>query len=267
MKTSVESINRLRMLPLLLVLILNKAQALSTKLASNGIKFRPGIKTDEIQISLTMAKSLMNPLGIDSKRFVVAVDPTNDKKLYGWAQLRPIGPSIRNPNQFDAAPGSGSLEREIEEEIWEDFENDGAEFPNGFASLPWTKEYKEFAESSSKRRKKRGDLVQMAERQKKDGNNQLWELASVYVLPEWRKKGIGSELIRRIMANYVMLDRNAQDIFLLTLDSTKDWYRGFGFELTDDPPASMALEVAAGGIITNFIGEKLVVMQGGHKTS
>ena len=229
---------------------------------SPEITFRPGMKSDEIRISVTMAKNLMNPLNIDSKRFLVAVDPMNDKKLYGWAQLRPIGSNRVDPDRFDSAPGSGSIERDVDvdEEIWDDFENDPMEFPVGFASLPWTKEYREFSKGAERRRRKREELVRMVEEEEKD-KNQLWELASVYVLPEWRRRGIGGELIRRIMQRHVLLGRNVQDVYLLTLDSTKDWYASFGFGLTDDPPASMAFEVAAGGVITKVIGEELIAMR------
>jgi len=258
--TKVQSLSNL-----LLLFFIGTARALSTP-DPGGVKFRPGVKSDEFQISLTMARNLMNPLGINSKRFIVAVDPSNDNKLYGWAQLRSIGSSIRDPNQYDTLPGSGSAEQEIEDELWDEFEKDEVEFPNGVASLPWTKEYREFSQTSAKRREQRAKLVEGAEREKKRDKNQLWELASVYVIPEWRHKGIGSELIRKVMAKHVMLERRAGDVYLLTLDSTKDWYRGFGFELTDDPPAAMALEVAAGGILTKLLGEKLVAMQGGKKT-
>lgn len=230
---------------------------------SGSVKFRRGAKSDEIQISLTMTRNLMNPLGINFERFVVAVDPSDDSKLYGWAQLRPIGSSIRDPKQYNAGPGSGSVEQDIEEEIWDEFEKDDMEFPNGFASLPWSKEYIEFSRASAKRRELRAKLIEQVERKKQSRRNQLWELSSVYVIPEWRSNGIGSELIRRLLAQHALLGRKADDVYLVTVESTNNWYRGFGFELTDDTPASMDFEVSAGEFLTKFMGEKLVVMQGG----
>jgi GNAT superfamily N-acetyltransferase len=250
--------------PFLFLILIDVIEALSSP-DSSGVRFRPGTKSDELQISIAMTRNLMNPLGIDSHRVIVAVNPSNTKKLYGWAQLRPIGPSMRDPEQFDALPGSGSIDKQIDDEIWDEFEKDEVEFPNGFASLPWTKEYREFAKSSAKRREQRENLVERAGREERRDQNQLWELASVFVLPEWRNKGIGSELIRRVMAKHTMLERRNDDVYLLTLESTSDWYRGFGFELTDDIPASMALEVAAGGVLTKLLGEKLVAMQGGKR--
>jgi len=209
----------------------------------------------------------MNPLNLDSKRFIVAVNAsTNGNTIYGWAQLRPIGSTLRNPQEYNALPGSGSIETNIEEEIWQDFENDETEFPNGFASLPWTKEYKDFLKSSQTRLEKRNvnQRMEQKERERIRGQNQLWELVSVYVKPEWRKRGIGRELIRRVMARHDLLERPRGDVYLLTLDRTEDFYRGlgFGFEVTDEPPASMAGEIVVGNLITGFLGSKLVCMRG-----
>ena len=75
----------------------------------SGIEFRAGMKSDEMQISLTMAKNLVNPLGIESKCFIAVVDSTNNKNLYGWA--RPIGPKNVDTNECNAALGNGCIEK------------------------------------------------------------------------------------------------------------------------------------------------------------
>ena len=259
-----------------------------------AIKFRPGTQSDEIPISITMAKNFMNPLSVlnNSKRFIVAEsvpdsvsnngEATAKAEVYGWAQLRPIGPRTRDPDKFDAPPGSGmtksqSIQSEIEEEIWEDFESDPLDVPIGFASLPWTKEYREYSQKSQDRREKRMQMEKQEaigginDNKSNPDDNQLWELASVYVVPEMRRSGIGSELIRRLLAKHIMLERRTEDVYLLTLDNnsnsnsnskTRDWYGSFGFEVTEDPPASMALEIAAGGALTRIMGESLISMRG-----
>ena len=84
----------------------------------------------------------------------------------------------------------------------------------------------------------------------------------MYVLPEHVKKGVGSELIRRIMARHVMLGRNFQDACLLKLDCTKNWCSLFEFEFTYDPRSSMVFEVTTGSIFTKLLSEKLIAMQG-----
>eukprot|EP00592_Proboscia_alata_P006427 CAMPEP_0194355122 /NCGR_PEP_ID=MMETSP0174-20130528/3104_1 /TAXON_ID=216777 /ORGANISM="Proboscia alata, Strain PI-D3" /LENGTH=227 /DNA_ID=CAMNT_0039124297 /DNA_START=171 /DNA_END=854 /DNA_ORIENTATION=+ len=227
-----------------------------------------------------MARNLMNPLGINSKRFIVAVkeNPPKQKQLnnnyakeqpqqlLGWAQLRPMGPSIIDPQTYNSRPGSGSMEREIDDELWDEFETDALEFPNGFASLPWTQEYKAYAEASIQKRERR--RLQLEERARSDvqrDRNQLWELASVYVVPKWRQRSIGSELVRRLLARHELLERNSNDVYLLTsLGRTQEWYQKFGFEVTDEPPAAMSFEVAAGGLIAKILGEELISMRGGN---
>ncbi|GFH50310.1 hypothetical protein CTEN210_06786 [Chaetoceros tenuissimus] len=209
-----------------------------------------------------MAQNLMNPLSIHADRFIVAVDPKNDNKLYGWAQLRPIGTRLVNKNEYDALPGSGSIEEEVNEEIWEEFEADETDFPVGFASLPWTKEYREYAQKSQARNEKRIQRMEQMNKELQRGRSAIWELASVYVKPEMRKLGIGSELVRRVMAKHTTMERKRKDVYLLTLDSTIDWYRQFGFEVTERPPSSMLGEIATGNVITGFIGSKLVCMRG-----
>lgn len=227
-----------------------------------GVCFRQGSKADELQIVTTMVREFMNPLGIDSNRFIVAVNPENRKDVFGWAQLRPLGPAFTDPKKFDASPGSGNIERDlIEDEIWDDFEEDDVDFPIGFASLPWTKEYREFSKSAVKRREKRIELLARNEKQSERGQNQLWELASVYVLPTYRHRGIGSELVRRVMARHAILDRISSDIFILTLATTKEWYQSLGFVLADQPPDSMKFEVSVGKILTNLISAELICMR------
>jgi len=260
------NMRRLLRSPVTLLLLLSNVksfEALSVSSASPDVRIRQGFKSDEFQIATTMARELMNPLGMDSKRFLVAVNPQNSKDLYGWAQLRPIGPAVINPNTYDASPGSGDIEKDvINEEIWEEFENDDVDVPVGLASLPWTKEYREFAKSAAKRREKRDALLAQAEREETEEKNQLWELASVYVLPPYRGKGIGSKLVKQIMTRHSMRNRDPSDVYMLTLASTREWYESLGFRVTEQPPDAMRFEIAAGTILANIAtGDKLICMQ------
>mmetsp|Transcript_4202 Transcript_4202/g.11630 ORF Transcript_4202/g.11630 Transcript_4202/m.11630 type:complete len:80 (+) Transcript_4202:990-1229(+) len=74
---------------------------------------------------------------------------------------------------------------------------------------------------------------------------------------------MGSELVRRVMAEHAVMGRSASDVYALTLESTLDWYAKLGFKKTDDVPAPMGFEVAAGSIITKLIGAQLVCVRGG----
>lgn len=229
----------------------------------DGIVFRRGLKSDEPIIAATMAKNLMNPLGIDASRFLVAEDrqkPGGER--VGWAQLRPLGPAVADPATFDSPPGSGDVERLTDDEMWDKFEDEGPDFPNGMASLPWTKEYRAASEAAKKRREGRTSIRAGV----RSEAGQLWELASVYVLPKYRGRGVGSELVRRIMREHLLLDRSAADVYALTLESTLGWYAELGFSKTDEDeiPSPMRFEVAAGSVITKLIGAKLVCIRGGQ---
>merc|ERR1711862_828773 len=135
------------LLQLLLIICLTGISKALSILDGSKVQYRRGLKSDQLQMQYTMTRNLMNPLGIEPNRFIVACDASNENKIYGWAQLRPIGSSVKDPEQYDALDGSGSIEKEIYEEIWEDFESEEVAFPNGFASLPWTKEYREYSKS------------------------------------------------------------------------------------------------------------------------
>mmetsp|Transcript_74166 Transcript_74166/g.222906 ORF Transcript_74166/g.222906 Transcript_74166/m.222906 type:complete len:185 (+) Transcript_74166:12-566(+) len=88
----------------------------------------------------------------------------------------------------------------------------------------------------------------------------LWELASIFVEEPWRSRGVGSELVRKLLTEHTSTGRSEADVYLLTLQKTSSWYTKFGFE-TCEPPAPMAFEVAAGGVLTRLLGESLVCMR------
>ena len=154
--------------------------AFSSLSSLDDVIFRQGRKEDEWLITKTMMKSLMNPLNIDARRFVVAEEK---KKVIGWAQLRPL--------QLD---------------------------------------------------------------------NGCWELASVYVNPMYRKRGIGSQLVRQIIQTKD--EEQPIQIYALTLASTLSWYQRLGFDCIDTPPpSSLQLEIKAGQIITNLLKETLICIR------
>mmetsp|Transcript_5504 Transcript_5504/g.8195 ORF Transcript_5504/g.8195 Transcript_5504/m.8195 type:complete len:395 (+) Transcript_5504:2-1186(+) len=266
------------------------------------VQFRTGIPSDESTIQSIMVRNLMNPLFIQHERFIVAVNPDDESDIYGFVQIRPIDNKnknknkdqdeilLRDPKVYNSKSGSISktqlLKEELYEDIWDEFENDDSiEFPNGFGSLPWSKEYRDYVKKTEERRQRNLDRMRKIEQDAKDDEkskrernkslsqsssssslSSLWELASVYVRPEWRKKGIGTELVTKVIAKHIMLGRKMEDIYLLTLDSDSDntvgWYETLGFRITKDIPPSMDLEMAAGGIITKFLGSNLVCMRG-----
>lgn len=265
----------------LVVLLWGRTEALSAS-ARDGdstIRYQPGQKRHEFKIATTLAKELMNPLGINAERFIVATTTTTDKDdgqplVVGWAQLKPLGNSdaVQDPNQYDAPPGSYDIEQEVDDSMLDEFEDDTSiQVPNGAASFPWTKEYRDMERGVQERKKRRDQLLRQTKKER--ALQQLYELSSVYVMPEYRSRGIGSELVRRVLRRQLVEQyappSQSCRIYCLTLATTAPWYtENFGFEKVEgnDIPASMAMEVMAGNLITNVIGAELCCMRGSNKT-
>jgi N-acetylglutamate synthase-like GNAT family acetyltransferase len=152
--------------------------------ASGGVAYRPGKLIDTPLLVSTMAKELMNPLGIDHKRFLVA---TLKDAPIGFGQIRELG------------------------------------------------------------------------------DNQLWELASLFVLPDHRSAGVGSALVHRLLDLHKAAGRPLESVYLLTLAPTIPFYKRNGFIrcTEDEVPSAMAFEVAAGSAISAILGNKLVCMRYG----
>ncbi|CAB9527516.1 expressed unknown protein [Seminavis robusta] len=252
------------------LLLLTAATIRVDAFSSSTVFYRQGQKSDELKIATTLAKELMNPLGVQSERFVVATDSSNN--VIGWAQIKLLGElasSQRDPSKFDSRPGSVDLEQELDEAMWEEFEkNDNIQVPIGFKSFPWTKEYRAMEQGVKDRDQRRAEL--RAQRERELQNEQLWELSSVYVESSFRGQGIGSELVKRILRKRIVEDGYLPtSIYLLTLATTVDWYQdNFAFESvsSSDIPAPMAFEVTAGNFITKLIGAQLCCMQGTQQT-
>ncbi|KAL3934963.1 MAG: hypothetical protein SGBAC_009426 [Bacillariaceae sp.] len=240
--------------------------------ASTPILYRNGRAGDELFIAPIMAKQLMNPFGISHKNNLIVAEDKATGKRVGWAQIRSMGyagietsskyvdddDENENASSFRRKVQSlDSIDQEVDDEIWDDFERDPIEFPNGFASFPWTKEYREASQAASDRQKLREERRQ-AELKRRP---QLWELSSVYVVPEYRKRGIGSELVQGVLQRTKYSLKAGKEVYALTLAKTVPWYQKLGFAVESVPPSSMALEIAAGSVITQLIGEELVCIK------
>lgn len=56
----------------------------------------------------------------------------------------------------------------------------------------------------------------------------VYELASVYVEPVYRNRGIGSDLVRLCLEAHKESGLELTDVYLLTLGDTNEWYLQFG---------------------------------------
>jgi ribosomal protein S18 acetylase RimI-like enzyme len=96
------------------------------------------------------------------------------------------------------------------------------------------------------------------------------ELASLYVLPNQRGKGIGGALIQELLSRHdddkgINKSNNSErSVVLLTLRPTTPLYEKYGFEIVEnisEMPMSLQLEYKAGSIVSAFLGNDLVCMK------
>mmetsp|Transcript_14063 Transcript_14063/g.34308 ORF Transcript_14063/g.34308 Transcript_14063/m.34308 type:complete len:84 (+) Transcript_14063:586-837(+) len=76
-------------------------------------------------------------------------------------------------------------------------------------------------------------------------------------------KGIGQSIVKKMLEDHD--DKEAGEIFLLTLSRTSPFYLPFGFQILENPssaPAIMQAEFAIGTNVANiFANDNLVVMK------
>ncbi|KAL7507500.1 hypothetical protein ACHAXN_004683 [Cyclotella atomus] len=246
------------------------AEALGLGSLPSNVRIRQGKPSDELSIALTMAKELVNPLGIShNNNLLIACDVQNSRQLIGWAQIRPmgfVGSSPPSPSKFEDGDTTSNaqtmqsrftIEQEVDDIMWEEFEDDPTPIPNGLASLPWTKEYRAASRAADKRVARRKEVLQM----ELNDAPQLWELSSVYVIPEYRGQGVGSELVRQVLTRQRAQTKQGKDVYALTLAKNVNWYTQFGFKIEDQVPDSMNFEMTAGKAITKLIREELVCIR------
>ena len=110
------------------------------------------------------------------------------------------------------------------------------------------------------------------------------ELASLYVLPNQRGKGVGGSLIQELLSRHDNDDNDSAAepgskkigepvddtpvvVLLLTLRPTMPLYEKYGFEeivkdeMSEIMPLSLQLEYKAGSIVSAFLGNDLVCMK------
>ena len=206
---------------------------------------------------------------------IVAEDTASGHRI-GWAQIRSLGYATtgvsNSGDQYEDGDNTSSLnsrkvqsissiEEDVDEEMWEDFDDDPTSLPNGWASLPWTKEYKNAMQSADDRIKRREMKLQL----ELEARPKFWELSSVYVRPQYRDRGVGSALVNAVLQRHITTRQRGKDIYALTLASTATWYeKKFGFRIVEEKnqiPNAMTMEKNIGSAITQVIGDELVCIR------
>ncbi|KAL9183143.1 hypothetical protein ACHAXT_004930 [Thalassiosira profunda] len=241
------------------------------------IRLRPGFPDDVGPISLALAKELMNPLGISHKNNLLVAEDTLTGQRVGWAQIRSLGYAgiaATDPSRFDdddaAGASSGgalsrrevqstsSIEDDVNERLWQEFEDGPVGFPNGLASLPWTAEYRAASKAADDRLRRRERMLEreLASRPR------LWE-ATVYVKPEWRGQGIGTALVSNMLERHATKQLPGRDVYAFAREGSKTlpFYERLGFEREAAVPNAMAMEMSVGGVLTKALGEEPVCLR------
>jgi len=90
------------------------------------------------------------------------------------------------------------------------------------------------------------------------GAGREWELRSLVVEQQHRRRGVGTVLVEALKARCSKGDT----AYLVTLAVTQDFYKRLGFRVVTEPPAWLAPEAALGQVVSRLAGHKdgLVVM-------
>ncbi|KAF5834743.1 hypothetical protein DUNSADRAFT_8470 [Dunaliella salina] len=90
------------------------------------------------------------------------------------------------------------------------------------------------------------------------GPGRQWELRSLIVERQHRKKGVGTALVETLKSRCSQGDA----AYLVTLAVTQDFYKRLGFHVVAKPPAWLAPEAALGQVVSRLAGytDGLVVM-------
>ena len=89
------------------------------------------------------------------------------------------------------------------------------------------------------------------------------ELASLYVYPEHRNRGIGSALVEKLLQRHDADPFHSKRVCLLTLKPTVRFYEKHGFVeqiSIDDLPSALQFEFRAGSLVSSILGNDICCM-------
>eukprot|EP00471_Norrisiella_sphaerica_P003682 CAMPEP_0184489936 /NCGR_PEP_ID=MMETSP0113_2-20130426/16690_1 /TAXON_ID=91329 /ORGANISM="Norrisiella sphaerica, Strain BC52" /LENGTH=150 /DNA_ID=CAMNT_0026873607 /DNA_START=350 /DNA_END=802 /DNA_ORIENTATION=- len=114
-------------------------------------------------------------------------------------------------------------------------------------------------------------LIAVTERNEKIACGQIrpvedskYELASLFVEPAYRQKGIGSQTVEKLMTRHQSTESAGKDVYLLTLNRTHRFYEKLGFRIIEVnlAPSMMQAEYSIGKQIAAIsANDSLVVMK------
>ena len=205
-----------------------------------------------------LAKEFINnPLDISHKNNLIIAEDITSKERVGIAQIKSLGYAGEGESSSDDkfeddktlksidVQSRLSIEDDIDEEMWQDFEEDETPFPNGFASLPWTKEYRAASQAASDRIKRRERKLEL----ELQSRPKIWQLSIVYVVPKYRRQGIGSSLVNQVLERQATSKQRGRDVYALASANAIQFYEQFGFAVEDQIPTSLSMKINIGNAI------------------
>ena len=175
---------------------------------------------------------------------MLAEDSKDNNRLIAWAKIQSLGYAVipdatstasalvfedddnYNNNYYNTlqrrevvSSASDVIESDVNEQLWEEFEDDPTPIPNGLASLPWTSEYRAASKSAAQRRERRDKLMEREEQFAKRNRPRIWEM-TFEIHDQERKQyeiDIESKLLQKVLEEQAKLQYNDNDeVYVLT---------------------------------------------------
>lgn len=211
-----------------------------TSTSSPGIRYRRADPDDKLPIT---SDSLIPTLAGD--QIIMLAEDSKNNRLIAWATVQSLGyavipdstsaastqvfedddnynsKSYNTLQRREVAPSvSDVIESDVNEQIWEEFEDDPTPIPNGLASLPWTSEYRTASNAAAKRRERREKLMEREEQIAKRNRPRIWEMSFERVNHQEGEQcdsSIESDLLQKVLEEQSKQQYNDNDeIYVLT---------------------------------------------------
>ena len=230
---------------------------------SKRYRIRPGFRDDKIATTLLSFGRLISPQ-FDEETLVVAEEIKTGRRV-GWAQIRSLGYSTLEDDgageNYSAESSlritsSGSVEEDVNELIWQKFEESPVDFPNGLSSLPWTEEYRLASKAADERLREKEKMLDV----ERASRPRLWVISPIYIIePEVMGEEGEGDLLSQVL-NLHMRRRSVGDpvasVFAIVSEKNLNCYMARGFKKQDYVPDPMKWSHAIANFIARLSGEE-----------
>ena len=164
------------------------------------------------------------PASASDQIIVLAEDSKDKNRLIAWARIQSLGyaiipdasttasaPVFEDDDNYNnkyyntlkqrevVSSVSKVIESDVNEQLWEEFEDDSTPIPTGLASLPWTSEYRAASKAAANRRERRDELMEREERFAKRNRPRIWELTLEFATDKELKQHESDELLQTLL--------------------------------------------------------------------